>query len=172
MQKIFVEGMYKYLSLNKEIVDKIFPCLDTLIDLHFKFLEELRARQNQAAEGTTQNFLTAIQRFFFYVKSFFFSVGTIADIIYSQFFGENGEKWCEAYGNFCSSHNEAISIYKDLMKSDRRFQQYIRQCSDNPLLKKKGVPECILFVTTRITKYPLLIESLIKGKLFLKFKFS
>ena len=65
MQKIFVEGMYKYLSLNKEIVDKIFPCLDTLIDLHFKFLEELRARQNQAAEGTTQNFLTAIQRFFF-----------------------------------------------------------------------------------------------------------
>ena len=35
--------------------------------------------------------------------------------------------------------------------------------TDNPLLKKKGVPECILFVTTRITKYPLLIESLIKA---------
>ena len=51
------------------------------------------------------------------------------------------------------------------MKSDRRFQQFIRQCSDNPLLKKKGVPECILFVTTRITKYPLLIESLIKAAL-------
>ena len=72
MQKIFVEGMYKYLSLNKEIVDKIFPCLDTLIDLHFKFLEELRARQNQAAEGTTQNFLTAIQRFFFLREIIFF----------------------------------------------------------------------------------------------------
>ena len=88
---------------------------------------------------------------------------TISDLIYTQFYGESGDKWCEAYGNFCSCHNEAISMFKDLMKSDRRFQQFIRQCSDNPLLKKKGVPECILFVTTRITKYPLLIESLIKA---------
>ena len=36
------------------------------------------------------------------------------------------------------------------MKSDRRFGQFVRQCSENPLLKKKGVPECILFVTTRL----------------------
>lgn len=32
----------------------------------------------------------------------------------------------------------------------------------NPLLKKKGIPECVLFVTQRLTKYPLLIEPLIK----------
>ena len=76
--------------------------------------------------------------------------------------GERADKWREAYGVFCSSHNEAVAVFKDLMKSDRRFQQFIRQCSENPLLKKKGVPECILFVTTRITKYPLLIEPLIK----------
>ena len=57
------------------------------------------------------------------------SVETISDLIYTQFYGENGDKWCEAYGNFCSCHNEAISIFKDLMKSDRRFQQFIRQCS-------------------------------------------
>jgi hypothetical protein len=30
------------------------------------------------------------------------------------------------------------------------------------LLKKKGIPECILFVTQRLTKYPLLVEPLIK----------
>jgi len=30
------------------------------------------------------------------------------------------------------------------------------------LLKKKGIPECVLFVTQRLTKYPLLIEPLIK----------
>lgn len=33
---------------------------------------------------------------------------------------------------------------------------------NNPLLKKKGIPECILTVTQRITKYPLLIEAIIK----------
>ena len=54
---------------------------------------------------------------------------TISDIIYTQFYGENGDKWREAYINFCCCYNEAISIFKDLMKSDRRFQQFIRQCS-------------------------------------------
>jgi hypothetical protein len=45
-----------------------------------------------------------------------------------------------------------VSVFKDLMKSDRRFGQFVRQCSENPLLKKKGVPECILFVTTRLAQ--------------------
>ena len=30
------------------------------------------------------------------------------------------------------------------------------------MLKKKGVPECIMFVTGRIMKYPLLVDALIK----------
>lgn len=30
------------------------------------------------------------------------------------------------------------------------------------MLKRKDIPECILFVTQRLTKYPLLIEPLIK----------
>ena len=55
IQKIFVEGMFKYLSLSKDIVDRIFPQIDTLIDLHFRFLEELRARQNQVE--LTQTFV-------------------------------------------------------------------------------------------------------------------
>jgi hypothetical protein len=76
--------------------------------------------------------------------------------------GDLSRKWREAYGTFCSQHNESVALYKDLLKSDRQFQQFVKQCSLNPLLKKKGVPECILFVTTRITKYPLLIEPLVK----------
>lgn len=43
-----------------------------------------------------------------------------------------------------------------------RFGQFVRHCQNNPLLKKKGIPECVLFVTQRLTKYPLLIEPLIK----------
>ena len=70
--------------------------------------------------------------------------------------------WKEAYGALSSQNNESLALYKDLMKSDRRFQQFVRSCANNPLLKKKGIPECILFVTTRITKYPLLIDPLIK----------
>ena len=71
-------------------------------------------------------------------------------------------RWKAAYGAFCSQHSDAVSIYKDILKTDRRFQEFVQQCSNNPLLRKMGIPECILTVTTRITKYPLLIEPLIK----------
>ena len=131
--------MYKCLNLSKDVVERIFPSIDKMIKIHMNFLEDLRIRQNEQPV-----------------------VSTIADILYKQFSGENAALWREAYGAFCSSHNEAVGVFKDLMKSDRRFQLFVRQCSENPLLKKKGVPECILFVTTRITKYPLLIDALIK----------
>ena len=43
-------------------------------------------------------------------------VNSIADILHAQFSGETGERWREAYGTFCSGHNEAVSVFKDLMK--------------------------------------------------------
>ena len=51
--QIFVEGMYKYLNLSKEVVDRIFPCIDKMIDIHMSFLEELRIRQNEQPVVTT-----------------------------------------------------------------------------------------------------------------------
>ena len=65
-------------------------------------------------------------------------------------------------GEFCSRHRDAVDTYKYYCQSDARFVQFVRHCQSNPLLKKKGIPECILFVTQRLTKYPLLIEPLIK----------
>lgn len=73
IQKIFVEGMYKYLNMPKEIVERIFPCIDELIELHFKFLHRLRARQNEDNV-----------------------VASIADILLEQFSGESLET-CSKY---------------------------------------------------------------------------
>jgi hypothetical protein len=78
-----------------------------------------------------------------------FTIWTLNIVLIS---GESADRWRDAYGSFCAGHNDAVSVFKDLMKSDRRFGQFVRQCSENPLLKKKGVPECILFVTTRYTR--------------------
>ena len=75
IQKIFVEGMFKYLSLSKDIVDRIFPQIDTLIDLHFRFLEELRARQNQVK--LTEKFVEIPTAFSFFIVHFldYFGIG-------------------------------------------------------------------------------------------------
>ena len=79
-----------------------------------------------------------------------------------QFEGEMGERMKLAYGDFCSRHNEAVQLYKDLHKNDRKFQNFIKKCSRNSHTKRLGITECILYVTQRMTKYPLLIEPIIK----------
>ena len=36
------------------------------------------------------------------------------------------EKMKDAYGEFCSKHKDGIATYKDLLKSDRKFQNFIK----------------------------------------------
>jgi hypothetical protein len=37
-----------------------------------------------------------------------------------------GDRVKVAYGEFCSRHNEAMQLYKDLLKSDTAFQAFIK----------------------------------------------
>lgn len=66
-------------------------------------------------------------------------------------------------GEFCSNHLSAVNTFKWYTTEDQKFSEWYKHCSQNPLLKKKGIPECILFVTQRLTKYPLLIQPLLKS---------
>lgn len=138
MQKIFVEGLHKYLRFGAN-VESMFPRLNDLMDIHFEFLRQLRARQkeNPVIQG-------------------------LGDILVEQFSSSPAERLKSVYGEFCSNHRNAINMYKYFMQNDTRFAEFVKHCETNPLLKKKGIPECVLFVTQRLTKYPLLIEPLIK----------
>ena len=58
--------MHKSLNMPRESVDRIFPCIDKMIEIHFSLLEALRIRQNEQP-----------------------IVSTIADILHEQFSGES-----------------------------------------------------------------------------------
>lgn len=169
MDKIFVEGLRHHFQMTTTVIDRMFPRLRDLIEIHLRFLLKLRRRQNTNAV-----------------------VPTIADILIDQFSSENAFRMKIAYGDFCSRHMDAVEAYKYYLREDTRFARFVRHCQvcyitnslfcyliktflflstklllsqffqTNPLLKKKGIPECILFVTQRLTKYPLLVEPLIK----------
>lgn len=138
MQKIFVDGLQKYFKLGTAL-ERMFPRLEDLTRLHLGLLSRLRQRQREAPV-----------------------VNTIADILLDEFSKDKAAKLKSSYGEFCSRHRNAVEQYKLLHQNDPRFAEFVRHCQTNPLLKKKGIPECILFVTQRLTKYPLLIEPLIK----------
>ncbi|XP_064618517.1 A-kinase anchor protein 13-like isoform X3 [Lineus longissimus] len=141
MKTIFSGGMSKECQLTPDRIDKIFPKLDELLDIHLNFLQVLQTRQGQKRD---------------------MSFDIIGDLLCDQFGGDNGERLKEAYGEFCSRHKEAVAYYKDMLKNDRTFQGFIKKCSNNRLCKKLGIPECILLVTQRMTKYPLLLDPIIK----------
>ncbi|GIX76967.1 rho guanine nucleotide exchange factor 28 [Caerostris darwini] len=140
MQKVYAQGMMKELNVPRETIDKLFPCLGDLVDLHKAFLHKLRERQK---EGPV--------------------IEVISDILAEQFHDQKAEQMKIAYGQFCSQHIESLNMYKEMLKSDRKFQNFIKKCKNKRLCKPRGIPECLLLVTQRITKYILIIESLLKA---------
>ncbi|XP_048832430.1 rho guanine nucleotide exchange factor 18-like isoform X2 [Brienomyrus brachyistius] len=129
-------------------VERIFPRLEHLLEVHRNFLSRLKDRRRESLEpGSERNY--SIQR--------------IGDIITSQFSGTMGERLKDNYSGFCCRHTEAVSYYKDQLQNNKKFQNLIRKISNLPIVKRQGVQECILLVTQRITKYPVLMERLLQN---------
>ncbi|XP_072555789.1 rho guanine nucleotide exchange factor 18-like isoform X1 [Paramormyrops kingsleyae] len=129
-------------------VERVFPRLEHLLEVHRNFLSLLKDRRRESLEPDSERNY-CIQR--------------IGDIIASQFSGTMGERLKDGYGGFCCRHTEAVSYYKDQLQNNKKFQTLIRKISNLPIVKRQGVQECILLVTQRITKYPVLMERILQN---------
>ncbi|XP_039176660.1 rho guanine nucleotide exchange factor 28 isoform X5 [Crotalus tigris] len=146
MSKIFRKGMKEELQLDHSTVDKIFPCLDELLELHQQFFCRMKERrQLSSQEGSDKNFV----------------ISKIGDVLVQQFSEENARKMKTIYGDFCSHQKEAVSLFKELQQN-KKFQNFIKLRNSNLLARRRGIPECILLVTQRITKYPVLVERILQ----------
>lgn len=126
-------------GFTPEAVDKIFPsCLKHLIDYHFDFLYQLRQRQRQNPV-----------------------VNTIEDILCGQFSDSKSEELRLLYTDFCNRQQVSIAKFKEMVNEDSKFACFAEKCALNPLCKK-SIITCTLYVAQRLTRYPLLIEPLIK----------
>ncbi|XP_075397283.1 rho guanine nucleotide exchange factor 28 isoform X2 [Tenrec ecaudatus] len=145
MSEIFRKGMKEELQLDHSTVDKIFPCLDELLEIHRHFFCSLKERRQESCVGNDRNFV----------------ISRIGDLLVQQFSEENASKMKNIYGEFCSHHKEAVSLFKELQQN-KKFQNFIKLQNSNLLARRRGIPECILLVTQRITKYPVLVERILQ----------
>ncbi|EFB14296.1 hypothetical protein PANDA_018247, partial [Ailuropoda melanoleuca] len=147
MTRLFRTGMLEELQLEPAVVQGLFPCVDELSDIHTRFLSQLLERRRQAlCPGSTRNFV----------------IHRLGDLLITQFSGPSAEQMRKTYSEFCSRHTKALKLYKELYARDKRFQQFIRKVTRSAVLKRHGVQECILLVTQRITKYPVLINRILQ----------
>uniref|UniRef100_A0A8C3G8K8 A-kinase anchoring protein 13 n=1 Tax=Cyclopterus lumpus TaxID=8103 RepID=A0A8C3G8K8_CYCLU len=149
MSEVFSKGLQKEVQLELQTVEKLFPALDELLELHSQHLLRLleRKRESQLEGGSSEGG---------------FIINRIGDILVGQFSGCNGESMKRVYGRFCSRHNEAVNFYKDLLTKDKRFKAFIKKKMSSSIVRRLGIPECILLVTQRITKYPVLIQRMLQ----------
>ncbi|KFV40492.1 Rho guanine nucleotide exchange factor 28, partial [Gavia stellata] len=146
MSEIFRKGMKEELQLDHSTVDRIFPCLDELLEMHSQFFCKMKERRQESCEaGNERNFV----------------ISRIGDILLQQFSEENASKMKKIYGEFCSHQKEAVNLFKELQQN-KKFQNFIKLRNSNLLARRRGIPECILLVTQRITKYPVLVERILQ----------
>ncbi|XP_064259231.1 rho guanine nucleotide exchange factor 28 isoform X5 [Passer domesticus] len=146
MSEIFRKGMKEELQLDHTMVDRIFPCLDELLEVHRQFFCRMKdRRQESCMAGSERNFV----------------ISRIGDILVQQFSEENATKMEKIYGEFCSHQKEAVNLFKELQQN-KKFQNFIKLRNSNLLARRRGIPECILLVTQRITKYPVLVERILQ----------
>ncbi|XP_064427829.1 rho guanine nucleotide exchange factor 18-like isoform X4 [Mirounga angustirostris] len=148
MLKVYSRALQDELQFSSKAIGRLFPCVDELLDMHSHFLSRLKERRQESLEeGSARNYV--IQK--------------IGDLLVQQFSGENGDRMKEKYGVFCSGHNEAVSHYKLLLQQNKKFQSLIKKIGNFSIVRRLGVQECILLVTQRITKYPVLVERIIQN---------
>ncbi|XP_042343781.1 rho guanine nucleotide exchange factor 28-like isoform X8 [Plectropomus leopardus] len=146
MSEVFRRGMLEELQLDWDCVARIFPCLDPLLLFHRNLFGALQERRQAATQpDNPRNYL----------------IHQIGDILLQQFSDEHAEKMKQVYGEFCSHHTEAVNVFKELQQQNKKLQNFVKQQSNNTLVRRRGVPEFILLVTQRITKYPVLLERIL-----------
>ncbi|XP_028259019.1 rho guanine nucleotide exchange factor 18 isoform X2 [Parambassis ranga] len=146
MMRVYVRELKENLQMDSGRLDCLFPRLENLLELHTHFLSRLKERRREnLASPSDRNY----------------TINRLADILITQFSGEIGERMKECYGDFCSHHPEAVSYYKEQLQNNKKFQNIIRKIKNLSIVRRLGVTECILLVTQRITKYPVLVERIL-----------
>ncbi|XP_031242870.1 A-kinase anchor protein 13 isoform X3 [Mastomys coucha] len=147
MSDVYSRGMMTDLLFEQQMVEKLFPCLDELISIHSQFFQRILERKKESlVDKSEKNFL----------------IKRIGDVLVSQFSGENAERLKKTYGKFCGQHNQSVNYFKDLYTKDKRFQAFVKKKMSSSVVRRLGIPECILLVTQRITKYPVLFQRILQ----------
>ncbi|XP_067824564.1 rho guanine nucleotide exchange factor 18 isoform X2 [Heptranchias perlo] len=148
MLHVYCRGMKEELQFSDRHIGKIFPCLHELLEMHRLFFSRLKERRKVSLEGGSErNYL----------------IRRIGDILTQQFSGECGEEAKAKYGDFCGHHSEAVNYYKLMYQQNKKFQSLIKKLNNYSVVRRLGVQECILLVTQRLTKYPVLVERIIQN---------
>ncbi|XP_073423175.1 rho guanine nucleotide exchange factor 11 isoform X2 [Dendrobates tinctorius] len=139
LDHIFYQRMRKENLLSTEELLLVFPNLPELIEIH-NYLVELMKRVRE--EGPV--------------------VKEIGDLMLSRFDEAAGEEVCQETAKFCSCQTIALDLIKIKKRKEARFNLFMQEAESSPQCRRLQLKDLIVSEMQRLTKYPLLLENIIK----------
>ncbi|XP_030607959.1 rho guanine nucleotide exchange factor 18a [Archocentrus centrarchus] len=148
MLHVYMHELKQSQLIEEDRLRRIFLGIEPLRIIHQHFLKCLKIHHRQSQEEG---------------NPIIYQISEIADTLISQFSGTMGERMKDCYGMFCARHLEADRSYKELIQGNKKLQALDRKIGQLSLVRRMGISDCLLLVTQRITKYPVLVERLIQN---------
>jgi hypothetical protein len=79
-----------------------------------------------------------------------------------QFGGEAGFRFRSAMAKFCGNQVHAGNLLRQRQRNDQKFAQILQELNSNALCRRLELKDLLPTIMQRLTKYPLLIENLLK----------
>lgn len=127
--------------LNGDHLNLLFPpSLLILKDLHGSFEQQLK--QRRVEHGPL--------------------IGNIGDLLLSMFDGQSGDDLRENAAQFCARQQIALEALKEKRRKDEQLQRLLTKAESHKACRRLQLKDLLPTALQRLTKYPLLFESLVK----------
>ncbi|XP_053408833.1 rho guanine nucleotide exchange factor 12-like isoform X6 [Mercenaria mercenaria] len=139
LDKLFYRPMLKEQAIPQDFTKSLFPNLETMIRLHGSLNDSMKNRRKE--------------------KSVISNVG---DLLLQRFDGEAGENFRNGCAIFCRNQSHTLENLKIRVRKEPKMAQLLSDAENNPLCQRLALKDIIPKQFMRLTKYPLLIENLLK----------
>lgn len=141
LEGIFMRPLQESGALNAEHLNLLFPpALLILKDHHSSFEQQLKQRRIE--HGSL--------------------VGDIGDLLLAMFDGRTGEELKEHAAHFCARQQIALEALKEKRRKDEQLQRLLTKAESHKACRRLQLKDLLPTALQRLTKYPLLFESLYK----------
>ncbi|XP_051813888.1 rho guanine nucleotide exchange factor 12 isoform X1 [Acanthochromis polyacanthus] len=140
LDHVFYQKLSKEAILPPADIKNIFTNLEEILQLHVSILEQMAAVRKRNESSV---------------------IDQIGDDLLSWFGGGEEEKIKQAVGTFCSNQPFALEIIKT-KKKDSRFTSFIQEAESNRQCRRLQLKDLIPIEMMRLTKYPLLLDNIVK----------
>ncbi|KAL4618283.1 rho guanine nucleotide exchange factor 11 isoform X2 [Arapaima gigas] len=136
LDQVFFQKMRSVLSSDE--LDCIFPNLLQVYKLHADLCESMKKlRESPVVQG-------------------------IGDVMLARFEGVAGMEFQEQVSQLCCKQSQALELIKSKQRRDQRFAHIIQECETSPYCRRLQLKDLLVSEMQRVTKYPLLLEKIIK----------